>query len=614
MNKFSYNNLLRTRTENIWARIGIKRRAGVVIPLFSIFSHESIGIGEIPDLKLVIDWCVKTGMSIIQLLPLNETGIDFAPYNAISSFALEPMYLKLTELKGTDINTFKQEITPLKKKFNKNKTRVDYRIKRKKLKLLWKIFLNTNTDVPDFHDYVNNNRYWLTDYAVFKLIKESKSGKMWEKWAANYRKSLTKSIEKKNLRKVQFLYWIQWQLFEQMKAVKVYAVKNDVLLMGDLPFLTSRDSADVWAHQKYFKLNLSAGAPPDMYFAFGQKWGMPPYNWNEIEKDNYVYIKEKLKYAENFYDMYRIDHFVGLFRIWTTKTSLLSFQNKKGSENQAPAGKFDPEQEDKWENHGKKIINVMLHSSSMLPCGEDLGTVPECSNKTLREYGIPGIDFQRFNKNKKYEFIPHEKYRINSSSVISTHDSSFFPLWWKHEAGTIDKKLFLYLCSLNNIKGNELTKALKLLFDKTKSRHGRLFWNKSISESYLLKILKLSKDQAKGILKLYNETFGEKEKFLKLIYGKYKPDEKPSPPFQHKCLKAISTSSSIFSVQLLHEYLYLDKKMFGRMNKWSYRINQPGSENYKNWSIIIPCSLEELLRKKSLNSKIMNFNKKADRS
>jgi len=158
--------------------------------------------------------------------------------------------------------------------------------------------------------------------------------------------------------------------------------------MGDLPFLVSRDSADVWANKNYFKLHLTSGAPPDMYFAMGQKWGMPPYRWEEIEKDKYIYIKEKLKFAANFYNMFRIDHFVGLFRVWT-------IENNTPEEQASLIGNFDPKNKPLWKKSGEKIIDVMIQNPEMLPCAEDLGTVPDCSNKTLEEYGIPGMDVQR---------------------------------------------------------------------------------------------------------------------------------------------------------------------------------------------------------------------------
>jgi 4-alpha-glucanotransferase len=245
-----------------------------------------------------------------------------------------------------------------------------------------------------------------------------------------------------------------------------------VYIMGDLPFLVSKESADVWSHRDYFMLEFSAGAPPDMYFALGQKWGMPPYNWNKISEDGFAYLAEKLKYSENFYDMYRIDHFVGLFRVWVSP--------RDEELQKSVVGTYLPKEEYMWEQHGRKIIDVMVRSTEMLPCAEDLGTVPGCSYHVLNEYGIPGIDFQRYCK-ENFRFKQPGEYRINSAAVISTHDSSFWINWWQFEAGTIDEKLFELQCEKSGIDYGHYRYAKSILFNSRLSRHGRLYWNNSIS-------------------------------------------------------------------------------------------------------------------------------------
>src|SRR5689334_13590432 len=137
---------LHTATRDKWQKIGTNKRAGIAVPLFSIYSKDSIGIGEFPDLKLLIDWCKQTGMSILQLLPLNEVGDDFAPYSSISTFALEPMYLSLGNLIHVDNKTFTDEIKTLRKKFKQRKRRVNYKIKDEKIKLLWHIYKSIMSD------------------------------------------------------------------------------------------------------------------------------------------------------------------------------------------------------------------------------------------------------------------------------------------------------------------------------------------------------------------------------------------------------------------------------------------------------------------------------------
>lgn len=131
-------------------------------------------------------------------------------------------------------------------------------------------------------EFKETNMHWLRYYALFRVIADINKGKEWMEWDV-----MDKYLSPSNIQKItetksdelEFCYWIQWQLFEQLSDVSAYAKKKGVVIMGDLPFLVSRNSADVWAYKNYFKLHLSSGAPPDMYFAKGQKWGMPPYDW-----------------------------------------------------------------------------------------------------------------------------------------------------------------------------------------------------------------------------------------------------------------------------------------------------------------------------------------------
>jgi len=325
-----------------------------------------------------------------------------------------------------------------------------------------------------------------------------------------------------------------------------------------------------------------------MYFALGQKWGMPPYNWYEIAKDGFAYIHKKLKYAENFYNMFRIDHFVGLFRVWTIPVN-------SPLEEAAAHGRYEPQEEHLWEEHGKEIINAMLGSTSMLPCAEDLGTVPPCSYRVLNDYGIPGIDFQRYLKNN-FVFKNPNEYRINSASVTSTHDSSFFFNWWKHEAGTIDEKLFELLCAKQGLEHSQIKELKKVLFNKTLSGYGRLYWNDEInSRELFLSIIKPSPETENNFSYAYSDSYAEKWKFLDYLEYHNTDITESGPQLIYKCLEKISQSASIFSIQLLQEYLALDEKLLEKMNKWRFRINTPGTVDKNNWSLLLPCALEDIL-------------------
>jgi 4-alpha-glucanotransferase len=603
-----------SRTSEKWKRIGIRKRAGVALPLFSVYSKNSIGIGEIPDLKLLTDWCCNTGLSIIQLLPLNEVGFDFSPYNGVSTFALEPMYISLKDLRKTDLKPFRNEIRDLKKKYVnfKDSGKLNYEIKNEKLRLLRKIFSSVDLSrIKNFEIFVNENKHWLRYYSLFRILTVMHDGKDWADWELKYAyiSSLTaEKILRENEDERNFYYWMQWQLFEQLRSVKRYASKKGVLLMGDLPFLVSRNSADVWAYKNFFKLSLSSGAPPDMYFSKGQRWGMPPYNWENIELQDFVYLKQRLKYAANFYDMFRIDHFVGLFRIWT-------ISKNESLENAGYNGKFDPEEEYYWEGHGRKILEVMNESSDMLPCAEDLGTVPECSGKVLKEFGVTGIDVMRWERNAKYDFKPAESYRVNSNATVSTHDSSSLPAWWKYEAGTIDEFAFRKICENMNIWNEDYYYLSEKLFIGNKN--GRLSWKKEISNVYvLLETLKMDYDRAAEIINIYLSSFSEKNKFLKYI-GEGDTEnisgEDVPVSFIRDTLEKISSTDSIFSIQLLMEYLYLDNDILKNFSGEGFRINSPGTVSGDNWSMVIPVSMEELGEMK-INKLIKELNFKSGRT
>ncbi len=569
----------------------LKGETGVVVPLFSIYSDKSIGIGDFYDLRYIIQWCKQCGISIIQLLPLNDCGDDFSPYNCISSFALDPMYLCLRELKEININRVNKKIKELKKRYKAGLPLVDYEIKKAKLEFLYELFKTYYiSGINKFERFKSENKFWLEDYALYSTISEITGSKDWTQWEESLKNrddvALT-DIRNKYSDKIEFYKWIQWQLFEQLKGFKKFANDNGISIIGDLPFLISRHSADVWSKKEYFNLEYSVGAPPDMYFALGQRWGMPPYNWDKIDSDSFVYFKEKLSYAENFYDMYRIDHFIGLFRLWIIHKSIP--EEKCGLE-----GNFFPENENLWEENGKKILNTFLDATSMLPIAEDLGSVPECSYKVLIEYGIAGMEIQRWSKERKirFDFLNPDEIRINSVSSISTHDSSCFIIWWLEEAGTIDADLFRRLCSYRNITGDKYKEIEEKLFDRNHISDKRLLWNSEISSVDILsEILQRPQNEIQDIISQYLDSYKEKEKFINYL----KADEnKFNNEFVKKALLKSLETNSIFSIQLINEWLSLHREYFNYFKEKRFRINYPAIQNEINWRVTIPINVNLL--------------------
>ncbi|MCU0665578.1 MAG: 4-alpha-glucanotransferase [Candidatus Omnitrophica bacterium] len=587
------NPLLNTISASKWQKIGTGKRAGVALPLFSLYSRDSVGVGDFADLKKFVDWCAKTGNSILQLLPLNEMGWVNCPYDALSSFAIEPLYISFSLLPAGQIKHVKQDIEKIRAEFPLPAKNLDYRIKQRKMELFWKIFsLSGTCDDKALIRFRHENSYWLEDFAFFKVLKATQGGRAWYDWdldLASRDKKALEHAQRKNKQEIDFQVWLQYVAFKQLNDVLKHANSKGVFLKGDLPILVSRDSADVWANPGFFKLEFASGAPPDMYCSRGQRWGMPTYNWQNIAKDDYRYAREKFKYASNFYNILRVDHVVGLFRIWSIPYS-------DPEENKGSRGAFDPVDENVWGKQGRDILSVMLDSSDMLLCAEDLGVIPKVCTDTLRDMGIPGNDVARWVKDwsNRHDFLPAYEYRKTSVTMLSTHDTTNFAAWWKYEAGTIDDGLFACKCQDRRID-YELTKDK--LFDAALSCHGRLRWKNSIDNiDTLVWILGKRKEEVGDFIEMYQNTYQEKEKLWKLLGMTGVMQEEASDELVEKALKFNYETSAIFSIQLITDLLSMGGIFKG--DPYQYRINFPGTTNQTNWSLVLPLSLEELAKHK----------------
>jgi 4-alpha-glucanotransferase len=429
-----------------WKKLGTERRAGILIPLFSLWTEKSVGVGEFPDLVTLADWCRDSGMSLIQLLPLNDVGSRFCPYDSESSFALEPMHLSLSDVAGIAPKKFTADVEALRERFDSRANRFDTGVKEAKLALLKKMFLaRPKKRSKEFDDFCEEEDYWLDSYALYKALKAENGLRSWERWPDPLRGRQANALRAAAVAhadEIEFHRWLQWQLTRQFSAAARGVRQKKTHLLGDLPFLVARDSADVWAHPEYFKLGFSAGAPPDSLSANGQEWGMPPYHWGALSAGNYDYIKQKLRFASKFYDLYRLDHFVGLFRVWSFPVEETPDRSQRAA--------FDPSDEAAWEGQARGILRAMLEATTMLPCAEDLGTVPDIARTLLAEYAIPGMDVQRWMRDwhGSGEFTPAKDYRAGAIATLSTHDMTSFAGWWKTESTPEDRERFLRFAGL----------------------------------------------------------------------------------------------------------------------------------------------------------------------
>jgi 4-alpha-glucanotransferase len=323
-----------------------------------------------------------------------------------------------------------------------------------------------------------------------------------------------------------------------------------------------------------------------MYTAKGQRWGMPTYNWEMIEKDGFRYLKEKLKYAQNFYDILRIDHVVGLFRIW-------SIPYNEPLENQGLNGFFDPTDETLWRAHGRKILSVINESTSMLICAEDLGVIPKACTETLEELGIPGNDVQRWVKDwrGRHDFLPSVEYRNFSVAMLSTHDTTNWAAWWENEAGTVDEAMFVRKCNDRSINYQNVRERL---FDLTRSGHGRMRWLEEVdSADKLIGILGKERSVLADFIDIYENTYREKEKLWKQFKLPGAIREKCDRQIVEAAFKVTISSRSIFDIETIIDWLYLGDIFKG--DPYQYRINTPGTVSKDNWSLRIPVPLEELI-------------------
>jgi 4-alpha-glucanotransferase len=411
-----------------WKKIGIRNHHGICLPLFSLHSEKSCGIGEFNDLLPLIEWCSRIGMDVIQLLPLNDAGLDTSPYNALSAFALSPLYLSLVDLPN-------QELVPeYSEKLKRIRSwgftsRIKYHVVRElKFAFLREYFSRVFPDLESSVAYQNfkERNPWLESYALFKSLKEINFWKSWEDWP-NAQKSPSERGYRELLEEhrsvCDFHMFLQFLCYEQFGRVKQFAEEKKILLKGDLPILISRDSADVWKYRHIFLLHLAAGAPPDMYAKDGQYWGFPIYDWEELEKVGYDWWKKRLEIASHLFHLYRIDHVVGFFRLWTIQ---LGKPPREGT--------FLPSKPEDWIPHGKKIMEMMLRAAPILPIGEDLGLVPPEVKQCLYSLGICGTKMMRWERRWQTDssFISPDEYEPMTMTTVSTHDSDTLQLWWKH--------------------------------------------------------------------------------------------------------------------------------------------------------------------------------------
>lgn len=300
--------------------------AGTAIPVFSLRSEKSFGVGEFYDLKLLVDWSIKTGQHIIQILPVNDTTCcgswgESYPYKANSIYALHPQYINLKAVGKLKDAKEQRRFAKLGRELNALAT-VDYeRVNLLKHEYLRKIYAEQGAATlasESYREFYEKNGSWLRPYAAFSVLRDKFGTAEFVKWG-RYATVDEKKIDNfiaRNGEAVGYWFFVQYHLDRQLREVRNYAHSNGVILKGDIPIGISRTSVDAWTTPEMFRMDSSAGAPPDDFAVLGQNWGFPTYNWERMAEDGYAWWKARFVKMNDFFDAYRIDHILGFFRIW----------------------------------------------------------------------------------------------------------------------------------------------------------------------------------------------------------------------------------------------------------------------------------------------------------
>lgn len=303
--------------------------AGTVIPVFSLRSDDSFGVGDLADLYKLVDWARLTGQRLLQVLPMNDTTLTYTrgdsyPYGAISTFALHPMYISLEWLGRLENPVLDARYRQWKHRLNEEKTVVYDEVIRHKLAYCRQYYQEKGETVlesDEFRRFFSQNRSWLVPYAAFSFLRDKYRTPDFSRWEtyAVYDPAVIDRLcaeSSETYREIAFFYFLQYVLHTQFSRVSRYARSHGIVLKGDIPIGINRMSVEAWTEPRYFNMNGQAGAPPDDFSASGQNWQFPTYDWEEMEKDGLLWWKKRFKKMSDYFDAFRIDHILGFFRIW----------------------------------------------------------------------------------------------------------------------------------------------------------------------------------------------------------------------------------------------------------------------------------------------------------
>jgi len=404
------------------------RTAGLLVPLFALRSARDWGIGEIGDLPALCRWLAAAGQRLLQLLPILEMSPgERSPYAAMTAFAIDPIYLSLDMLEDV-VATGGRESAADAIAAARADPNLDYdgvrRAKRRTLERAFARFVATEWETGsararEFAQFRDAEAAWLADYALFRAAQERHADAGWTAWEPGLRDRRPEAIADVSAaltRERLFHEWVQWLASAQWTAARREAAALGVRLKGDLPFMVSPNSGDVWARQAEFALDAEIGAPPDVFNREGQRWGLPPCRWDTMAGNDFAWLRDRARRAAELFDAFRIDHVVGFYRQYVL-----------------PPGGFVPADEAEQLRLGEHLLGVLRAGAGATDViGEDLGVVPPFVRASLARLEIPGYRVLRWEDDGGV-FRDPAAYPARSVATTGTHDTSTLAAWWEDE-------------------------------------------------------------------------------------------------------------------------------------------------------------------------------------
>ena len=410
------------------------RRAGILVPLFSIPSSRSWGIGEIGDIAAAARWLDAAGQQVLQLLPINEMPPgETSPYSALSAMAIDPQFISIDDVEdfhevggeqGLDHGA-RRELERVR-----HLPAIDYRgvraLKNGVLRRCFAHFVEREwasgtRRAAALKAFIAEQGWWLDDYALYRAVKAQQQERAWSDWPEPLRSrdagALAAAREELS-GDILYRQYLQWIAGDQWGTARDRAGK--VALFGDLPFMVSGDSADVWGRQDEFRLDASVGVPPDAFSETGQDWGLPVYRWDVLASRDYDWLRNRARRNAAIYDGYRVDHLVGFYRTY--------FRPHGGGEPQ-----FVPLEQAEQVKQGEAVLAAFREPGTEI-IAEDLGVVPDFVRESLARLEVPGYKVFRWEREWEVEGKPFRDpstYAAVSVATSGTHDTEPMVIWWQ---------------------------------------------------------------------------------------------------------------------------------------------------------------------------------------